>query len=467
MQIFSLIALASLWLVNTLLLWGLNHQWWRSPKVRRVLWIAPLAGAIFIGLWSLGDAMEWGFLRMIGRTLATIMLTLSIAVLVSLPFSGIALTIDRIMAYVAGKRRGVIAGEQNAPAAAPEAAPVPQTPVPAGTPVVAPAVSSAESAGPSIIASAPAIVGSGTAAQPSGRIISPRSGLPRRQQGADRRRRSFLTKTAAVIPAVTLGAAGYGLFRSEGAVLMPEITFSFPDLHPDLDGLRILHLSDIHIGYYVELNDLEKVMRSAMEKRPDLVLISGDISDDLEVLPDVLRMMAVLKPRYGMYASLGNHEYFRGIREVLRIIEAGPIPLLRDTGVGIKVGGGTLYLGGADDPVRMARREENYRFLRKTVDSAFDGAPSDAFHLLMSHRPQGFDIAADQGIHLTVAGHTHGAQMGINGRSILEPWMRDHYLWGHYQRGGSHLYTSAGVGHWFPFRLGCPPEAPVYVLKRG
>lgn len=462
MQIFSLIALASLWLVNTLLLWGLNHQWWRSRKVRRILWIAPLAGGVFIGLWSLGDAMEWSFIRMIGRTLATIMLTLSIAVLVSLLLSGILLTTDRIIAYVARKRRGAVRSKQSPSIAIPEAATMP--PVPVRAEVAAVSSAGLSDSAPAI--PAPATVEPAPTAPPD-RILPSHSGLPRREQGADRRRRSFLTRTAAVIPAVTLGTAGYGLLRSQGTVLMPEITFSFPDLHPDLDGFRILHLSDIHIGYYVELNDLEEVMRSAVDQRPDLVLISGDISDDIAVLPDVLRMMAALKPRYGMYASLGNHEYFRGIRDVLRIIEAGPIPLLRDTGVGIKVGGGTLYLGGADDPVRMARREENYRFLHKTVNAAFDGAPSDAFHLLMSHRPQGFDIAAGQKIHLTVAGHTHGAQMGINGRSILEPWMRDHYLWGHYQRGGSHLYTSAGVGHWFPFRLGCPPEAPVYVLRKG
>jgi predicted MPP superfamily phosphohydrolase len=180
-----------------------------------------------------------------------------------------------------------------------------------------------------------------------------------------------------------------------------------------------------------------------------------------------LRLIAALKPRYGTFASLGNHEYFRGIDTVLRVLDAGPIPLLRDSGAGVKIGAAELYIGGADDPVRMTQREQNYRFLQQTVDASFDGAPSDAFHLLMSHRPQGFDIAADQGIRLTVSGHTHGAQVGINGRSILEPWMREHYLWGHYQRNGSHLYTSAGVGHWFPFRLGCPPEAPIYTLRRG
>ena len=137
----------------------------------------------------------------------------------------------------------------------------------------------------------------------------------------------------------------------------------------------------------------------------------------------------------------------------------------RNSGTTIKIGGAELYVGGADDPVRMGQREKNHLFLQKSVGAAFDGAPSEAFHLLMSHRPEGLDVAAEQGIAFTVSGHTHGAQVGFNGRSVLEPWMPQAYLWGHYRKGGSQLYTSAGVGHWFPFRLGCPPEAPVYVLK--
>jgi predicted MPP superfamily phosphohydrolase len=276
-----------------------------------------------------------------------------------------------------------------------------------------------------------------------------------------------VTRAAAAIPAATLATSGYGLITSQGSVRMPEIPLNFAGLHPDLRGLRVLHLSDIHLGYYVGLDNLEELMSAAKNKRPDLVLVSGDIADDLAQLPGALRMIDSLRPRYGTFASLGNHEYFRGIENVVKIIDAGPIPLLRGTGAAVKIGRAELYVGGADDPVMMAHGERNHRFLQDSVGAAFDGAPSDAFHILMSHRPEGFDVASEQGIELTVSGHTHGAQVGFNGRSILEPWMRDRYLWGHYQREGSQLYTSSGVGHWFPFRLGCPPEAPVYVLGGG
>jgi predicted MPP superfamily phosphohydrolase len=88
------------------------------------------------------------------------------------------------------------------------------------------------------------------------------------------------------------------------------------------------------------------------------------------------------------------------------------------------------------------------------------------FKILMSHRPDAFDYAASQGINLTLAGHTHGGQIGFMGRSLFDSYWADRYLWGEYRQGRSALYTSSGVGHWFPFRLGCPPEAPIIELRR-
>jgi len=417
-HIFALVLLAALWLVITFWVVTLNRQWWALRPVRRALWMVPLAGAVMIGLWTLGSATGASWLVAIGGNLSITVMILSIALALSLPFSGVMLTVERLVRWAMGRDRGIGPALAISPAGAP--------------PVVLPE-------------SAPA--------EPGVRF--------------DRSRRSFVSGAAAIIPAVTLSGAGFGLLRARGAVRMPEIPMTFSGLHPDLEGMRILHLSDIHLGDYVALDDLEKVMLAAESARPDLILVSGDISDDLSVLPDALKLLAGLKTPYGIYATLGNHEYFRGIGEVLRSFDAGPIPLLRNSGTAIAVGGGELYLGGADDPVRMAQRERNHLFLQKSVRAAFDGAPSDAFHLLMSHRPEGLDVAAEEGIQFTVAGHTHGAQIGFNGRSVLEPWMPQAYLWGHYRKGNSQLYTSAGVGHWFPFRLGCPPEAPLYVLKRG
>ncbi|MEO5931587.1 MAG: metallophosphoesterase [Candidatus Kapaibacterium sp.] len=411
-QIFTIVALAALWLLIAIWLVTLNRQWWAIHGVRRALWITPLVGGVVVAVWALGSAARLGWLISISSGISAVVLTLTIALAVSLPFSGGVLTIERLVRWIIAKRKK------------------------------------------NQITTAPLIVDSN--------ITSPN--LP--GSAPDRGRRSFVTGAAVTIPAVTFASAGFGLLSSHGAVRMPEMEMRFPDLHPALEGLRILHLSDIHIGNYVDLDDLEKIMDAAQSTRPDLVLVSGDISDDVAMLPDALRLIAGLKTKYGTFASLGNHEYFRGIQQIVRIIDAGPIPLLRSSGTSIAIGGGALYIGGADDPVMMGQRERNHAFLQRSVRAAFDGAPSDAFHLLMSHRPEGLDVAVEERIPFTVAGHTHGAQVGFNGRSVLEPWMPKNYLWGHYRKDGSQLYTSSGVGHWFPFRLGCPPEAPLYVLRK-
>ena len=81
----------------------------------------------------------------------------------------------------------------------------------------------------------------------------------------------------------------------------------------------------------------------------------------------------------------------------------------------------------------------------------------------MTHRPEGFDPASEMGIELTLSGHTHGGQAGLNGRSLWSAFT-DRYLWGHYAKNGSQMYLSSGIGHWFPFRLGCPTEAPIIEL---
>ena len=99
------------------------------------------------------------------------------------------------------------------------------------------------------------------------------------------------------------------------------------------------------------------------------------------------------------------------------------------------------------------------------MTQALEDWPSDTMAVVMSHRPRGFDSAAKHRVPLTLAGHTHGYQMGLGGWSVGEvigaPYPR-----GFYRKGESHLYTSTGFGHWFPFRLGCPREAPVITLRR-
>jgi predicted MPP superfamily phosphohydrolase len=140
--------------------------------------------------------------------------------------------------------------------------------------------------------------------------------------------------------------------------------------------------------------------------------------------------------------------------------------MMIDASTSIAVGDATIHLSAADDPARTGRFNDD-AFLRRSVERAIDAMPSDAFSILMSHRPEGFDVASRHGVDLTLSGHYHGGiQVGWNGRAIIQGLMPNKHYWGHYRSGDAQLYTSGGIGHWFPFRLNCPPEAPVYVLRR-
>jgi predicted MPP superfamily phosphohydrolase len=278
-------------------------------------------------------------------------------------------------------------------------------------------------------------------------------------------RRRLLRNALAAMPALSTAAAGGGILASAAPARIPEIPLSFPGLPSPLEGLRILHLSDIHIGPYIRLGDLEALLERAAGLGADLVLVTGDLCDDMPVYADTLRLIEALAPPLGIFASLGNHEHFRGLRQVRQHFARSRIGLLVDEGLVLQKGGAPFFVGGADDP-RLLNSPQSYQALRGYVEKSLRRAPEGVFRILMSHRSQALDYAAPLGVDLVLAGHTHGFQLGHQGRSLFEAWMPERYPWGLYRKEGTQLYTTAGVGHWFPFRLGCPPEAPLFTLHR-
>jgi len=394
-------ALPILWIVITLLVITLHRQWWRSRAVRQTLWIVPTVSLLIVGGWVLATWYEVEMLAGILGVAAATLLVVSIALVVSLPFSGVVLVLERLVRWL---------GERG------------------------------------------------------GKAAAGREGAPRSTAEVDMGRRRLVVGGAAAIPAATVLAGGVGVTASFADPRFHDVPLTFRTLPPALNGVRVLHLTDIHLGYFHDLRDLERIMLSAERARPDLILLSGDVADDLTLLPDALRIINGLG--VPTIASLGNHEHYRGLKEVLRDFDRGPVPLLRDAGMTLKLRNTPLHILGLDDPA-AERGAETVPFLRTALDHALDGAPSDTFTIAMSHRPRGLDATSLHNIPLTVAGHTHGGiQIGFAERSVLEPWYSEQYFWGHYTKGESQLYTSAGVGHWFPFRLGCPAEAPIYVLRQ-
>jgi predicted MPP superfamily phosphohydrolase len=275
-------------------------------------------------------------------------------------------------------------------------------------------------------------------------------------------RRRFL-KRAAILPLTSLGLSGAGLV---GAAMVPtvrEVEVAIPGLDPRLDGFRLLQITDAHLGPYVGLNSFEAVVEQLADRPPDCIALTGDMADVLRLVGPACGLLSQLKPTAGIVASMGNHEYHFPLKDIRKTFDKAQVQLLRSTGTTIKHRGADLYLAGIDDPAGSPQPPA--QLLTQSTSMALNDWPTGAMAVALSHRPRGFDATSSMGVPLTLAGHTHGYQLGMGGRSIVDLVAPERYARGLYQQGKHQLYTSAGLGHWFPFRLGCGAEAPVIVLR--
>jgi predicted MPP superfamily phosphohydrolase len=247
------------------------------------------------------------------------------------------------------------------------------------------------------------------------------------------------------------------------ATRLVEVPLAFRDLPAALLGFRILHLSDLHLGAGPSVEDLRRLLDGLRGKPPDLIALTGDVADNVGELEAALQLLTEFSPRAGVYAALGNHEYLNDISLTLPVYRKSSVRLLINEVADVVLDGARLAIAGVDDPVFVAPPRA---FFRHAVARSAPQPAAGAFRLLLCHRPEGFEAAAEHGFHLTLSGHTHGAQLGFGGQSALEALFGVPYQWGSYRIGESRLYTTSGFGHWFPLRLNCPSEAPIIVLER-
>lgn len=324
--------------------------------------------------------------------------------------------------------------------------------------------------------------GKSPAARPTPAPAAPPAATPARKaepqvppppRGVAVSRRSFVRGALATAPVITGGAGVLGITEANAAPLEPVRALDLPDLPSALEGARILQISDVHLGFERSVADVERFVARVLRRgeRPDLVVLTGDIADDLRQLDPALAALAALEPRWGTFACLGNHEYFHDVIYVRRTYERRGIPLLVDAGGRLEIPGATLWLGGVDDPIVSHGRfgipsGVTEPFYRARVAQAMRGASADDVKVLLSHRPEGFVVAAQGGVDLTLSGHTHGGHVGFTDKSLIERLAPELPMWGSYGQGRSRLYVTSGFGHWFRFRLGCPTEAPWVELRR-
>jgi predicted MPP superfamily phosphohydrolase len=273
-------------------------------------------------------------------------------------------------------------------------------------------------------------------------------------------RRELLTRALVGAPLAGVAvAAPAGVANSWSDVERRTIRLRTPSLPPDLEGLRILQISDLHLGPVLDVPWLKRALESVATDL-DLVAITGDLSDDTRMLKPALELICAVPSRLGHFIIAGNHEHYVGIEQFRAGLDGFPVHLLDNRAVTLVKGTTTFSLAGIDYPARK-RVPQEVQFT-EMLDATLPQVPPNQFHILLSHHPDVFDQAAARRVPVTLSGHTHGGQVSVLGLALVDLVVR--YSRGVYEQGESRLYVTTGLGHWFPFRIDCPTELPVIEL---
>ncbi|HLK91982.1 MAG TPA: metallophosphoesterase [Polyangia bacterium] len=234
---------------------------------------------------------------------------------------------------------------------------------------------------------------------------------------------------------------------------------AIPGLPAGFDGYRIAQISDLHCGPFASGARVDRWVAAVNELSADLVAVTGDlIANGSQFVPVVAASLGRLRGRDGVYACMGNHDYFTDGEEMATALERAGLTLLRNRGVELRRDDGVLYVAGVDDTWTH----------RNDLPAALASRPPAAPVLLLAHDPAVFPDAAERGVALTLSGHTHGGQLGVPflakrfnlARSITR------FTTGLYQIGAATLYVTRGLGTTgLPIRLFVPPEITVITLR--
>lgn len=272
-------------------------------------------------------------------------------------------------------------------------------------------------------------------------------------------RRGFLKASGAALFAAPLAVTGYGVFVQRLNIRMREQKIVIPGLAEDLEGIRIVQLTDIHLSPFLSERELAHAVAMANETYAHIALVTGDmISFHRDPLDICLKHLSGLRAEAGIFGCLGNHEVYAKAEDYAT--EQGArmgIRYLRSEAVRLKFGGTTMNLAGVD----------YQRFHKPYLRGAEKMIEPGILNVLMSHNPDVFPVAARQGYDLTLAGHTHGGQVRVE---ILREDLNvarffTKYVDGLYREGGRSIFVSRGIGTiGLPVRLGAPPEVALLRL---
>lgn len=276
-------------------------------------------------------------------------------------------------------------------------------------------------------------------------------------------RRQLLAGAAVALPPLlTVGAGTVGLSKL-GEFRIRPIRVGIPNLPAALEGLRIVHVADVHVGRFTNAAKLREIVHRTNELDPDLVLMTGDLIDfDLDDLPAGIEMMHGFRSRYGVLTCEGNHDLIESREDFEQQMRKADVGLLLNEDRVLNIRGQRVQIMGMRWGAAGQRRDA---LVNTHVKQMVSMARPDAFPILLAHHPHAFDKAFENGVPLTLAGHTHGGQVMLTphlgpGSFMFKYWS------GLYRQNNCALVVSNGVGNWFPLRINAPAEIVEITLAR-
>ncbi len=283
----------------------------------------------------------------------------------------------------------------------------------------------------------------------------------------DPERRAMLGRMFAMSTLGLTGVlAGLSLWTALRRVGVREVQVTLARLPKELSGLRVVQISDLHIGPTLKRPWLLQVVEQINALSPDVIAITGDLVDgSVKELSWHTAPLAGLKARHGVFFVTGNHEYYSGPNEWIAELSRLGVRVLRNERVTIETGpteAHRLDLAGVDD-----YHSGNFPGHGPDLARALLGRDPSRPVVLLAHQPAAIAEAAEHGVDLQLSGHTHGGQ--------LWPWrfmvlLQQPYVAGLHRHPGGHtqIYVSNGTGYWGPpMRLGVPSEITHITLVSG
>jgi len=300
-------------------------------------------------------------------------------------------------------------------------------------------------------------------------------------------RRTFFQYAAVLAGGFPFLAATYGFAAGRLRYTIERVDVPVANLPPELDGLRIAQLSDIHIGDYMPPREIARAVDMANELRPDISFVTGDfVSSEGDPLDACITELSRLRAPLGVWGCNGNHEIYAGVEdEAERLFREKGMRLLRAASAVVEHNGGRFNLLGVDyQRDHMTSGERTGPMLAEIEHLIRRDMPN----FLLSHNPNSFHRAAQLGIELSLAGHTHGGQVkfeivdhSLSPARLITPFVAGLYRLPLNGSGSAPsasglrktgvqsaaLYVNRGLGTFgFPVRIGVPPEITLLTLRR-